>query len=107
MAYPSQFSDIYGAVVYKARLSLDTDLVKAKDWVNQAYYQACVETDFLETSSTTVALTAAQTSINVPTGIISIEYIVPTGNDGSTWGTMDMVQFNELLDMRAWQGATV
>ena len=108
MSFPSQFVDIQNAVIAKARLDAQLDLLRVKDWINQVYYQACIETNFYESSWTLgVPLTPNASSIAVPAAVVKLEYIVPTGTDGSNWATMDEVQFEEILDSRAWQGGSI
>ena len=46
MAFPSTFLDIQNAVINKLRLDSTNDLSKVKDWINQVYYEACIETNF-------------------------------------------------------------
>lgn len=106
MAFPSTFLDIQNAVINKLRLDATNDLSKVKDWINQVYYEACIETNFYETSSSATTLTAGQTSVSVPSSIVKIEYIVPAGSDGSLWGPMEEVTFEEILENRAWAGST-
>lgn len=107
MAFPSTFVDIQTAVIAKGRLEATDDLAKVKDFINQAYYRACVETDYYENSAVPATLTANQTSVTVPATVIGVEYIVPTGSDGAQWGPMEEVPFQEMLELRAWAGGTI
>jgi len=45
MAFPSTFGDIQSAVLQKTRLDPVLDGQRIKDWINQAYYRVCVETE--------------------------------------------------------------
>jgi len=47
MAYPSTFLDIQNAVLAKGRLDPAEDLSKVKDWINQAYSNAVLESEAL------------------------------------------------------------
>lgn len=99
------FIDLQNAVVDKARLDEDFDMTRVAAWVNSAYLTAIIETGFYQTSQvTSPALTPDQSSVLVPAGIHKIEFIVPTGSDGQTWGPMRHTQFEDLLRVRAWQG---
>lgn len=94
-------------VISKARLDSSADLTRTKNWINNSYYKACIETNFYESSSATSALAANATNVAVPASIVKIEYIVPTGTDGTVWGPMMEVTMEELLQVRAWQGGQV
>lgn len=107
MSYPSTFVDIQNAVLQKGRLNSSDDLTKVKDWINQAYYESVLETEFFEAGTASAALTAGATSVTVPAAILSIDYIVPSTSDGAQWGPMDMITFEELLENRAWSAGAV
>ena len=102
MAFPSTFLDIRNEVIDKLRLDATLDLQKTKDWVNAAYAEACIETEFYATSSTSAALTLNQGSVPVPTGLQKLDYITSVGTDGTIWGPMKMVTFDEILRNRAY-----
>lgn len=106
MAFPSTFLDLQQAVIQNQRLDGTDDLQKAKDWINQAYASAAAQTNFYENSSVSAALTANQSSIAVPAALIIVEFIVPSGSDGSKWSPMDLVSFEEVLENRAWSGGS-
>lgn len=91
-------------VIQKARLEATDDLTKVKNWLNSAYYTACIETNFYENSAAASALAAGATNTPLPATTVKIEFIVPTGTDGTVWGPMEEVTFEELLEVRAWQG---
>ena len=108
MGFPSDFLTIQNAVIQKGRLDAQLDVNKVKDWINQVYYQACIETNFYESSSALSGpLNSQDSHVAVPSACVKIEYIVPTGTDGSNWPTMEECQFQEILDNRAWQGGTI
>jgi len=81
MAFPSTFADIQQAVIEKATLDPVLDLPKVKDWVNQAYFQAAVETEAISTTST-MALTAGSASYLLPAGVARIRQMAlkPAGS---------------------------
>jgi len=101
--YPSYFSDLQAAVLAKGKLDDQYDTDRIKDWINQTYYQACVETEFyVNVATTSPVLNYAQSSVAIPTALIAVDYIVPTGTDGSVWGPMKMVPMVEILEQRAY-----
>lgn len=102
--YQATFLNIQDAVIAKARLDSTNDLAKVKAWINQAYYTACIESNFYESSSAAAALSANASSVAVPSSVVKVEWIAPAGSDGSAWATMEEVTMEQLLDMRAWQG---
>src|SRR4029077_21228145 len=81
MAFPSTFADIQQAVIEKATLDPVLDLPKVKDWVNQAYFQAAVETEAISTTST-MAVTAGSSSYLLPAGVARIKQMAvkPAGS---------------------------
>lgn len=52
MAFPSTFLDLQTSVITKARLDTTLDTAKVKDWINQVYFQVCVETEASITTTT-------------------------------------------------------
>src|SRR5215475_8308644 len=107
MGFPATFQDMQNSVVDKARLDADFDTGRVKDWLNAAYQTAVIETGFLQTVEDSVALQETATSIPVPSAIHKIEYIAPTGVDGTRWGPMLAVTMQSLIRSRAWQGGQV
>src|SRR4029077_2617592 len=71
MAFPSTFADIQQAVIEKATLDPVLDVQKVKDWVNQAYFQAAVETEAIS-GEATMAMTAGTGSYTFPAAIARI-----------------------------------
>lgn len=107
MAYPSTFLDIQNAVLQKGRLNSTDDGSKVKDWINQAYFETALETEFLESGSAASALIAGATNVTIPAAIMGVDYIVASTSDGSTWGPMEMTTFEEMLENRAWSAGSV
>jgi hypothetical protein len=108
MSFPSTFLDMQQTVLDKARLDVAADTNRVKDWLNGAYYTACIETNFFEAGVADTAPLAADTSsVGVPSNLVKIEYITPTGSDGQLWGPVQEVTLEELLELRAWQGGAV
>src|SRR5262252_5843514 len=106
MAYPGSFVDIQQAVIDKLRLDPDLDTDKVKDWINQAYMEACIECEFYLQSSPSSTLPANASSIGVPAPLLSLNYVVSQQSDGSNCGMMDQVGIDAIFDKRAWGGAT-
>jgi|SRR5215471_2963431 len=105
MAYPGTFSDIQDAVIAKLRLDPDLDTDKVKDWINQAYMEACMETQFYVTDAIPTSPLPANTgSTGVPASILAIDYVTSTQTDGSNRGPMDLVGIDVILEKRAWGG---
>jgi hypothetical protein len=104
MAYPSTFADLQSAVLNKGKLDDVLDVQRIKDWINQTYMQVCVETEFYGVSAVASVLTQNQTVVTVPATINKVDFIVPTGSDGSSWGPMEMVTMEEILRQRAYSG---
>jgi len=81
MAFPSTFADIQLAVMEKATLDPVLDVQKVKDWVNQAYFQAAVETEAIS-GEATMAMTAATGSYILPAAVARIRQMAvqPAGS---------------------------
>ena len=107
MAFPATFADLQQDVIGKGRLDADQDVQRVKDWLNTAYYAAVIETNFFETAAVISSpLPANATAFAIPSVIVKIEYIVP-GSVDQTWGPMDEITFEEILELRAYSGGTV
>src|SRR5215471_3533058 len=107
MAFPASFADMQQTVIGKARLDQDFDTQRVKDWLNAAYLTAVIETGFYQLLQQSVTLSAMSTSVSLPTNVHKIEYIAPTGVDGTRWGPMTAVTMQQLIRSRAWQGGQV
>ena len=107
MAFPAQFQDMQHTVIDKARLDQDFDTARVQDWLNAAYLTAVIETGFYQFVQDSVTLAPSATSVPLPPAIYKIEYIAPTGVDGTRWGPMTAVTMQQLIRSRAWQGGQV
>jgi hypothetical protein len=81
MAFPSTFTDIQQAVIEKATLDPVLDLPKTKDWINQVYFQAAVETEAIS-GEATMSLTAGSGSYALPAQVARIRQmsVQPSGS---------------------------
>jgi hypothetical protein len=81
MAFPSTFADIQQAVIEKATLDPVLDLPKVKDWLNQVYFQAAVETEAIS-GEATMAMTAGVGSYVFPAAVARIRQMAvqPAGS---------------------------
>jgi hypothetical protein len=104
MAFPSTFSDMTNNVIDKGRLDKDFDIPRVHDWLNSSYFTLVMETGFMQIKQDSVTLPADSTSIPVPAGIHKIEWIMPTGVNGTPWGPMVCVNMPSIIRARAWQG---
>lgn len=102
MAFPSQFSDLYTAALANVRLLPADDLQKAKDAVNTVYTQTVVETEALETTSTST-LTPGSATYAMPTGISRLKTLVVTPVGGQTNKPLRRVTIDQILSYRSAQ----
>lgn len=67
-------------MIAKLRLDATNDLSKVRDWINQVYAQACIETEAV-VSTATMSLTAGTASYTLPTQVVRIKamYVTPVG----------------------------
>jgi hypothetical protein len=75
LAFPGTFLSIQDAVIAKLRLNATNDRPKAKDWINQAYAQVCIEEEITQTSST-APLTPNVGSYTLTASIARVKEIV-------------------------------
>lgn len=104
MAYPSSFGDIQDAVIAKLRLDPGLDRQKVKDWINQAYMEACIETEFFAEAQATSKMPPDTSRTGVPAALWKIDYITSTQADGAPWGPLDLVGLDVVLSKRAYGG---
>lgn len=83
MAYPSTFADLQTSVIAKLRLDSTADLQKAKDYLNRAYAETCIETEALQ-DVTTQALTAGVYSYSLPSAVVRIKQMTITASNGTS-----------------------
>lgn len=105
--FPADFVTMQDQVIAKAHLEATDDLTKVKNWINNAYYTIAIEVSFYQASAAATTLAANATTANFPTSIVHLEYITPTGTDGTLWGPMQETTFEEILELRANQGTQV
>lgn len=100
MAYPSTFVTIQNEVVNKLRLDSTADLAKVKDWINGAYYEACVETEALQNFAT-MTLTANTSTYTLDSQIARIKQmrVTPVGSTQSL--PLEPVSVEEMLVLTA------
>jgi len=81
MAFPSTYADIQQAVIEKATLDPVLDLPKTKDWINQVYFQAAVETEAIS-GEATMPLTSGSASYALPAAVARIRQMAvqPSGS---------------------------
>lgn len=83
MAYPSTFADLQTSVIAKLRLDSTADLQKAKDYLNRAYAETCIETEALQ-DVTTQALTPGTYSYSLPSAVVRIKQMTITASNGTS-----------------------
>lgn len=100
MAYPSQFSDIYNAVIHNLRLDPTNDTAKVKDAVNQAYYQVVVETEAYPAIATTT-LTPGTNSYTLPSAISRLKSVNVTPVGGFATRPLLRISIDRMLAYRS------
>jgi hypothetical protein len=71
------------------------------DWVNQAYAELCSLAKLYESSANSSALTAGDSSVTIPSTLVTLEFVVVTSG-GVTYKPMEQIPFEELLRKRAF-----
>ncbi len=102
MAYPSTFLDLQNAVAAKMRMDTTdaAQLAKIKDWINQAYFQTCLETEALQESDT-IALTSNVSAYTMPTGVMRVKYMaIRQTNQGGYNVPLTLVPLMQILKWR-------
>jgi len=112
MAFPSTFLDLQRSVIAKARLDADADaasgpdLQKAKDWINQAYAQVCVETETNQGLGTAV-LSPGATTYQLPPEILRIRAMLLQTAGSTTYGPpMEETTLDDILTLRQGDSAS-
>lgn len=106
MAYPSTFLDLQERLFSKLQLESPQALARVPDWVNEAYFQACAETECLQQSAT-MALTANSSTYTLPSTVLRIKEVViqPFGQT-AYWPPLIEVALEEILRKRGYGGAS-
>ena len=79
------------------------DLSKVKDWINQVYYEACLETDAIVTTAT-MTLTAGTASYTFPSQVLRIKEMFVTPVGGSELAPLQMTTLDYILRRRQASG---
>lgn len=106
MAFPRTFKNVQDAVIANVRLDATADLQNVKDWINQAYYRACLETEAFVTHGN-ITLTAGTATYDLSTfltnAILRIKSItVTTGN--VLYQPLQLVPLDQILQWRIGSG---
>lgn len=105
MAYPSTFVDMQNEVIAKIRLDATADLQKTKDWINQAYGEACMETEAIQDFAT-LTLTASTSTYTLDSSLLRVKamYVTPVGSTQSR--PLEPISIEELLELNAGTGGS-
>ena len=109
MAFPSTFADIQASVIAKARLDPNNaaDVSKVKDWINQAYYRVCLETECVQ-AQTTLALTANVSQYTLPAAVQRIKWMVAQQQGQTFYGPpLRLTSLDDILFRRKASGGGV
>lgn len=107
MPYPPQFVDMQTDVIALLRLEDDLDRPKVKDWINASYMEACVDVELYLQAAASTPLAPSTGTVTVPAALLMLNYVVPSGSDGSRYGPMRLVGIDEILESRAYSGGTI
>lgn len=99
MAYPSQFSDLYNAVISQVRLDDSDDLQRAKDWVNAAYFDVCVDTEATQEVAD-ITLTAGDWLYTMDSAVTRMKTLWITAVDGEQTGPLKQVSPQEIIRLQ-------
>jgi hypothetical protein len=75
-------------------------------WINQAYFDACVDTESIVTSST-MAVTANVSSYTLPSAVARIKQMFVTPVSGSQSGPIQLTTLEQILAKRRSQGTAI
>lgn len=101
MSYPADFQTLQSEVIKKLRLDATNDLTNVKDALNEAYTEAAVETEALQTSAT-MQLTANTSTYTLPAAVSRIRYITGASVSSPTsYGPpLDATDLDEIIGLR-------
>lgn len=83
MAFPSTFLDLQNTVIAKLSLDATLDRDRVKDWINQAYSEACEETE-ANVVVDTMTLTAGSFRYVLPASVCRLRQLYVTAAGSST-----------------------
>jgi hypothetical protein len=101
MAFPATYKSIQDSVINKLRLDDTADRPKVKDWINQIYADACVETEALQKGDT-MAVTPNTGSYTLPAAIIRmLQMTMASASAPTSYGApLEQVTLEEILALR-------
>lgn len=106
MSFPTDFKTVQDAVIGKLRLQ-DTTANRAlvKDWINQAYAQACMETQALQQAGYGT-LTSGSSTYALPDTIIELKWVIAKATTDSSFGPpLERVTLDDILGWRMSAGS--
>lgn len=103
MSFPSTFSDLQNEVINRVRLDATADLQKAKDWINQAYVDICVDTEAVQDVAD-VALSVGTYVYTTDAAVLRIKTAWITRADGSETRALQQVSPEQIVDWRQSNG---
>ena len=99
MAYPSQFSDLYLSVINNVRLDNTADLQRAKDWVNSAYFDVCIDTEATQEIAD-ITLAAGDWLYVLDSAVARMKTLWITAVDGEQTGPLKQVSPQEIIRLQ-------
>lgn len=100
MAYPATFLSLQDSVINKLRMDT-ADRSKVRDWINQVYADACVETEVLQKGDT-MAVTPNVGSYTLPSQVIRmIEIAMASAASPTSYGPpLEQVSLDQIIGLR-------
>lgn len=106
MSFPATFQDIQASVIKKLRLSTANDTAAVKDWINAAYADAAMETEYFQTAAQ-ITLTANSSVYTLPAAIGRMKSLTIRPAGGTAYGReLEEVNLSRLQELR-YTGAVV
>jgi hypothetical protein len=101
MAFPATYRSLQDSVINKLRLDDTADRPKVKDWINQIYADAVVETEALQKGDT-MAVTPNVGSYTLPAAIIRmLQMTMASAASPTSYGApLEQVTLEEILALR-------
>lgn len=106
MAYPSTFSDLYTRVINYVRLDSVVDLQLAKDLVNAAYVDVCIDTEATQEVAD-ITLTANDWLYTMSTTVVRMKSLWITAVDGTQSGPLKQVSPQEIIRLQQSSSQTL
>lgn len=103
MAFPNTYLDFQQDVIAGVRLDATNDLARTKDWINEVYSEACIETEYLQDFAT-MTMTSGTATYSLDSSVVRIKQMYCTPVNGTQGRPLEPVSLEQILEW-SWANA--